>query len=217
MNKIVNRLPVANELVGGELVYGTDGGGNPQYIPALLLKTADTLVEAASQSASIAAASSAEIQGIEARLTSIRADAEKIRLDVINLKEQSRNLVTRATSAADGVTAERQVIEDLAKEVRGNAFAAQLAKEYADQAARAANSKYRFEVLAFDFDSTADQVEFVIPPGWFTMIVAVDGRLRRQGKNKDWTVSNDGIQDHILMAISPGQDAWVSVICGRKF
>jgi hypothetical protein len=111
---------------------------------------------------------------------------------------------------------ERERIEKVAEEVRLNTFAAQLAKEYADQAAASASSKEAFELLTVDFDSLPEQTKYQVPPGWYAILTIVDGRVRRRGPNKDWTSSYTGTIEIVELAVAPADETWVSIICGRK-
>jgi len=218
--KIMNRLPVADALQGEELVYGTDKNGVPQYIPVRLIKEvtleAEDAAQAASGNATVAETARVKVEQLVPLLISIKAEIQGMLDESRNVLSQTTNQKARASATALGVSVERERIEKVAEEVRLNAFAAQLAKEYADQAAASASSKEAFELLTVDFDSRPEQTQYQVPPGWYAILTIVDGRLRRRGPNKDWTSSYTGTIEIVELAVAPADETWVSIICGRK-
>jgi hypothetical protein len=218
--KIKNRIPVAEALEGEELVYGTDSEGVPQYIPVRLIKEvtedAEASAQLASEKADAAEQARTRVEELLPLLEAAKAEVQALLVECRNIMVQTGYQKERALAVANVVISEREAIEQLAEETRINTFAAQMAKEYADQAARSASSRDSFEILPVDFDSGVDQHEFHVPAGWYPLLVVVDGRLRRRGKNKDWTSSFGGTIETVYLIIPPAPNTWVSIICGRR-
>lgn len=217
MTKLVNRIPVVETVSGEEYIYGADVNGTPKYFPLKLL--GDTAIN--SGIASGENANRAEVAKTQTDLAVVKV--QNVLNDISKLTEDSRAAFTKADQARlrtsnleASVNSKLQTIQSIETKVKKDSLDAQLACEYAKQAAASANSKYPYESKVFDTDSSEGQVDFAVPMGWYPIAVYVEGRIRRNGKNKDWLLQTYGNQDHVIFAVSPGKDAWVSILAGRK-
>lgn len=215
-NKVINRVPVVESLDGDELVYGTKGGA-PRYLPiGLISDEVFSKAAGAADSATAAMIALESIVNVEEAVKALLEETKTITDAARVASVQSDRNQRRSAAVGQVVDFQADRMDDLLKQVQALTLQAQLAKEYADQAAKSANSKFNYEVKTFDFDAVGDQVEFDLPAGWYPLAVFTEGRARRQGKNKDWVVQVYSSVEHIVFMVPPGDEAWVSIVAGRK-